>query len=199
MRVSAITINSATAILSFASTALCAVKGNLTKPLTSRQILPSNFKPAQNFQNVNLVHLINLEKAYPRETINVVIENIARTAQDEYYLPFTSEQMAIIGGLEVKDKKDLESGLFDVAAVEFDTERYEDISISDYPSNYPPVIPNSIAYDYLSHWLPKPSRRSALHTPTCPLWSLYQNKWVNKRTNIWFIPFLHTAPRHMLH
>lgn len=119
MRVSAIT----TAILSFASTALCAEKGNLTKPLTSRQILPSNFKPAQNFQNVNLVHLINLEKAYPRETINVVIENIARTAQDEYYLPFTAEQMATIGGLEVKDKKDLESGLFEVAAIEFDTER----------------------------------------------------------------------------
>lgn len=122
MRVSAITI----AILSFASTALCAEKGNLTKPLTSRQILPSNFKPAQNFQNVNLVHLINLEKAYPRETINVVIENVASTAQDEYYIPFTSEQMATIGGLEVKDKKDLESGLFEVAAAEFDTERYED-------------------------------------------------------------------------
>lgn len=121
-----------TTVLSFAYTALCAEKGNLTKPLTSRQILPSNFKPAQNFQNVNLVHLINLEKSYPKETINVVIENIASTPQDEYYLPFTADQMATIGALEVKDKKDLDSGLFDVAAVEFDTERYSEYVLTPF-------------------------------------------------------------------
>jgi len=112
-----------TAVLSFAYTAACAEKGNLTKPLTSRQILPSHFKPPQNFQNVNLVHIISLEKSYPKEVINVVIENIASTPQDEYYIPFTSQQMETIGSLEVKDKKDLGSGLFDVAAVEFDAER----------------------------------------------------------------------------
>ena len=121
-----------TTVLSCAYTALCAEKGNLTKPLTSRQILPSNFKPAQNFQNVNLVHLINLEKSYPKETINVVIENIASTPQDEYYLPFTADQMATIGALEVKDKKDLDSGLFDVAAVEFDTERYSEYVLTPF-------------------------------------------------------------------
>ena len=111
------------AVLSFTSTALCAQKGNLTKPLTSRQILPANFKPPQVFKNVNLVHIVNLEKSYPKESINVVIENIADTPQDEYFLPFTSAQMETIGALEVKDRKDPDAGLFDIKAVGFDTER----------------------------------------------------------------------------
>jgi oligosaccharyltransferase complex subunit alpha (ribophorin I) len=113
-----------TAILSFATTVFCADKGNLTTPLTSKLILPSTFQPPQNFQNANLVHVINLEKGYPKESINVIIENIASTAQDEYFIPFTSAQMATIGGLEVKDRKDAEAGLLEVDAVEFDMERY---------------------------------------------------------------------------
>ena len=113
------------AVLSFTSTALCTEKGNLTKPLTSKLILPSTFKPPQNFKNVNLVHIINLEKNYPKESINVVIENIASTPQDEYFIPFTSQQMETIGGLEAKDKKNADAGLFEVGAVEFDPERYE--------------------------------------------------------------------------
>lgn len=113
----------AAAALSFASAALCAEKGNLTKPLTSRILLPSNFKPQQNFKNVNLLHSINLEKGYPKESINVVIENVASTAQDEYFIPFTSRQMETIGGLEAKDRKNPDGGLFDVEAVEFDPER----------------------------------------------------------------------------
>jgi hypothetical protein len=112
----------ATAFLSAASIAFCTE--NLTKPLTSRILLPSNFKPSQSFKNVNLLHAINLEKSYPKESINVVIENIASTAQDEYFLPFTARQMETIGGLEVKDRKDPESGLFEVDAVEFDPQRY---------------------------------------------------------------------------
>ena len=114
----------AAAAFSFASTALCAEKGNLTKPLSSRLILPSTFKPAQSFKNVNLVHIINLEKSYPKESINVVIENIASTPQDKYFIPFTSQQMQTIGGLEVKDRKDPDSVLFEVEAVEVDTQRY---------------------------------------------------------------------------
>lgn len=69
------------------------------------------------------MHNINLEKSYPKESINVVIENIASTAQDEYFIPFTSQQMATIGGLEVKDRKNPDSPLFAVEAVEFDPER----------------------------------------------------------------------------
>jgi hypothetical protein len=115
----------ATAVLSFATTALCADKSNFTQPLTSRTILPKNFKPPQTFKNVNLVHIINLEKGHVKESINVVIENIANSPQDEYFLPFTSRQMETIGSLEVKDKKDPDSGFFNVQAVDFDTKRYE--------------------------------------------------------------------------
>ena len=53
----------------------------------------------------------------------MVIENIANTPQDEYFIPFTSRQMETIGGLEVKDRKDPDGVLFEVEAVEFDTER----------------------------------------------------------------------------
>lgn len=113
----------ASAVLSFASTAFCAGQGNLTKPLTSKHLLPSTFKPPQNFRNVNLVHVISLEKSYPKESINVIIENTAGKAQNEYFLPFTTQQMATIGGLEVRDRKDTEAGLFEVDAVEFDTDR----------------------------------------------------------------------------
>lgn len=113
----------ASAVLSFASTALSA-QSNLTKPLTSRLILPSEFSPPQNFKNLNLVHIINLEKSYPKESINVLIENVASEPQDEYYLPFTSRQMETIGALEVKDRKDPDGGFFDVEAVEYDPLRY---------------------------------------------------------------------------
>jgi oligosaccharyltransferase complex subunit alpha (ribophorin I) len=113
----------ATAVLSFAATALCADKSNLTKPLTSKNVLPSTFKPPQVFKNINLVHVVNLEKSYPKESINVVIENIASTPQDEYFIPFTAEQMEKIGGLEVRDRKVPELGLFTVEPVEIDAER----------------------------------------------------------------------------
>jgi oligosaccharyltransferase complex subunit alpha (ribophorin I) len=114
----------ATAILSFVSTTLCAAQENLTKPLTSRLVLPSTFTPPQVFKNINLVQIINLEKSYPKESINVVIENIAGEPQDEYFIPFTTQQMRTLGGLEVKDRKDPESGLFEVEPVEYDAERY---------------------------------------------------------------------------
>jgi oligosaccharyltransferase complex subunit alpha (ribophorin I) len=113
----------ATAVLSVATTAVCAAKSNLTNPSTSRNILPANFKPAQVFRNVNLVHVVNLEKNYPKESINVVIENIDSKPQNEYYIPFTTEQMEKIGVLEVRDRKAADLGLFDVEAVAVDGER----------------------------------------------------------------------------
>lgn len=114
----------ATAVLSFASTALCAEQPNLTTPLSSRVLLPSTFKPPQVFKNINLVHIINLERGYPRESVNVVIENTSKEPQHEYFIPFTAEQIEKIGGLEVRDKKDADAGFFDVAVVEYDTQRY---------------------------------------------------------------------------
>jgi oligosaccharyltransferase complex subunit alpha (ribophorin I) len=113
----------ATAVLSFAATALCADKSNLTKPLTSKNVLPSTFKPPQVFKNINLVHVINLEKNYPKESINVVIENPTLTPQDEYFISFTAEQMEKIGGLEVRDRKAPELGTFAVEPVKIDGNR----------------------------------------------------------------------------
>lgn len=90
----------------------------------SKTTIPSTFKPPQVFKNANLVHVISLEKNYVKETINVVIENIDKAVQDEYYLPFTGDEMSRVGGLEVKDRKDATLGPFAVEAVEFDPNRY---------------------------------------------------------------------------
>ncbi|TVY60733.1 Dolichyl-diphosphooligosaccharide--protein glycosyltransferase subunit [Lachnellula suecica] len=149
----------ASAVLSFASTALCAEKSNLTTPLTSKLILPSTFKPVQNFQNANLVHIISLEKGYPKESINVVIENIASTAQDEYFLPFTSQQMATIGALEVKDRKNPDGALFQVEAVEFDPESDTQFYRISLPTPLAPKAQQTlgITFSYLSALTPLPA------------------------------------------
>ncbi|KAK5169095.1 dolichyl-diphosphooligosaccharide--protein glycosyltransferase subunit 1 [Saxophila tyrrhenica] len=89
---------------------LATADSNLTHE--SRNILPSNFKPQQHFRNVNLVRNINLEKNYVRETVNVVIENVDKAAQQEYFLPFEPGSIANVGGLEVRDKKEPEKGGF---------------------------------------------------------------------------------------
>ena len=109
----------------FAALALTgdAADTNLTKSHISRQILPSTFKPPQVFRNVNLVRNINLDKGYPKETTNVVIENIGSSPQDEYYLPFEASVVGRVGGLEVRDKKNPDAGLFAVETVEYDTYR----------------------------------------------------------------------------
>lgn len=98
---------------------------NGSDPLLSKQILPA-FKPPQVFRNTNLVRNVNLEKGYPRETINIVVENIADKPQDEYYVPFTSSVIARVGGFEVRDKKEPEKPAFEAEIVEFDpaSQRY---------------------------------------------------------------------------
>lgn len=106
------------ALSSFASAEL-----NLSQPLLSRQVLPNTFKPPQVFKNTNLVRTTNLDKAYARETINVVIENIDAKPQSEYYLPFESSLLSRVGGLEVKDKKDAGGAPLKVEVVGFDVER----------------------------------------------------------------------------
>lgn len=94
-----------------------------SKPLLSKQVLPGTFTPPQVFKNTNLVRTTNLDKAYPRETINVVIENIDSKPQSEYYLPFETSLIAKVGGLEVRDKKAPAKGTFNVEVVGLDTER----------------------------------------------------------------------------
>ena len=65
----------------------------------------------------------NLEKGYVKETINVIIENIDQSPQNQYYLPFKAETIARVGGLEVRDKKDLEKPAFNAEVVEYDPYR----------------------------------------------------------------------------
>ena len=92
----------------------CVADSNLTQSATSRQILQGDFRPPQVFQNVNLVRNTNLDKGYVRETINVVVENVDKQPQSDYYLPFEYEVMSRVGGIEVRDKKNPEKGKFQV-------------------------------------------------------------------------------------
>ncbi|KAK3329749.1 Ribophorin I [Apodospora peruviana] len=87
---------------------------------TSRVKLSSTFKPPPAFKNANLVHVISVEKNYVKESINVVIENVDKAAQDEYFLPFTADQISRLGGVEVKDRKDASVRPFTVDVVEYD-------------------------------------------------------------------------------
>lgn len=53
----------------------------------------------------------------------MVIENVDSKPQDEYYLPFELALVERLGGMEVRDKKNPEKGLFHVEVVEYDTYR----------------------------------------------------------------------------
>ena len=80
----------------FALLPLIFADSNLTHE--SRNILPATFKPPQHFRNVNLLRYINLEKSYPRHGINVVVENVDKQPQSEYYVPFEQETAGRVGG-----------------------------------------------------------------------------------------------------
>lgn len=110
----------ATALLGLISSALATESSSRESKVT----LPAEFKPPQVFKNANLVHIISLEKNYAKEQINVLVENVSSEDQDEYYLPFTAEQISRVGGLEVKDRKDAAAGPFTAQVVEYDPLRY---------------------------------------------------------------------------
>jgi oligosaccharyltransferase complex subunit alpha (ribophorin I) len=69
------------------------------------------------------VRNINLEKAYFRETIKVVVQNIEKQPQRDYFLPFPSDVVPNIGGLEVRDKNDPEKGRLHLELSEIDPSR----------------------------------------------------------------------------
>lgn len=89
-------------------------KSNLTTPQSSQQILQGDFKPPQVWENTNLVRNTNLEKSYVRETVNLVIKNIDKSAQSEYYFPIDYDVIGNVGGFEVRDKKDENKPVFEV-------------------------------------------------------------------------------------
>lgn len=86
--------------------------------------LPAEFKPPPVFKNNNLVHVVAPERSYAKEQINVLIENVSDEPQDEYFLPFTADQIARLGSLEARDRKDDKIGPFGVDLVEYDPLRY---------------------------------------------------------------------------
>ncbi|EPQ62359.1 Bgt-312 [Blumeria graminis f. sp. tritici] len=152
-------IQKALFLLPFFSVSLHA-ETDITEGLIVSQLnFPPMFKPPQTFQNINLMRLINLEKAYPQESINVVIKNVAQTAQDEYFIPLTARQKETIGTIEVKDKNNPDQHSFKVQFVKVE-------SNSDtwyYRVRLPkPLTPESqltigITFSYLSALNPKPA------------------------------------------
>ncbi|KAL8626957.1 hypothetical protein Q9189_007345 [Teloschistes chrysophthalmus] len=143
----------------FSATSLA--DSNLSEPLSSQQILPDGFKPPQVFQNVNLLRSTNLEKAYIRETVNVVIENIDSKVQDQYYIPFSADVIDKVGGLEVRDKKN--SGpAFKSEVVEYDPNSSTQFFLTTLPTPLPPKsqLTLSITYHILSTLTPLPKKIS---------------------------------------
>lgn len=100
-----------------------AAYSNLSIPLSSHNILPSNFKPPEVFKNVNSLRTINLEKGYIKVTINVVIENVDTNSQTEYYIPFKTDVISKVGGLEIRDRKDPGKPPFAVDITQYDPYR----------------------------------------------------------------------------
>lgn len=88
---------------------------------SSKVSLPADFRPPQVFSNANLVHVVSLEKNYVKEQVNVLVGNVSDEPQDEYYLLFTTDQMARVGGLEVKDRKDANAGPFAAEPAEYNS------------------------------------------------------------------------------
>ncbi|KAF2711562.1 Ribophorin I [Pleomassaria siparia CBS 279.74] len=151
--------------VSFVSSCLAALSSfavaelNLSQPLLSRQVLSSSFRPPPVFKNAHLVRMTNLDKAYARETINVIIENIDNKPQTKYYLPFDASLISKVGGFEVKDKKAPEKGPFKVEIVEYDTESSTEFYLIHLPT---PLAARgqqtlSITYSILSSLSPVPA------------------------------------------
>lgn len=142
------------ALSTFASAEL-----NLSEPLRSKQVLPSTFTPPQVFKNAHLVRTTNLDKAYPRETVNILIENIDSKPQTEYYVPFDTGLLSKIGGFEVRDKKNAAAGTFKVEVVGLEHNSATEFYLVHLPE---PLAPGqqqtiSISYSVLSSLKPVPA------------------------------------------
>jgi oligosaccharyltransferase complex subunit alpha (ribophorin I) len=108
------------AFLSLLSLASAATTSSSSSSGSEKKTYPSTFRPPQVFKNANLVHVISLEKNYVKESINVLVENIDKSPQNEYYVPFTADQLSRLGGVEVKDRKDSSVGPFVAETVELE-------------------------------------------------------------------------------
>lgn len=96
------------------TSAAYAADSNKTSSFPAGVVLPAGFHPPKTFKNINILRNINLEKGYVREVLNVVIENIDKAPQQEYYLSFPPDISSNIGGLEVRDKSEPTKKKFEV-------------------------------------------------------------------------------------
>ncbi|KOS16923.1 Dolichyl-diphosphooligosaccharide--protein glycosyltransferase subunit 1 [Escovopsis weberi] len=121
--------------------------------------LPAHFKPPQVWQNTNLVHIISVERNYAKEQINILIENTSDEPQDEYFVPFTRDQVARLGAFTAKDRKDAHAEPFLTDAVEYDASsdvQYRRILLpSSLGAGAQQTI--SISYYYLKAYSPLPA------------------------------------------
>ncbi|KAI9833100.1 MAG: dolichyl-diphosphooligosaccharide--protein glycosyltransferase subunit 1 [Phylliscum demangeonii] len=142
------------------STASASVASNFSRPLSSQIILPRTFTPPQVFQNVHLLRNINLEKGYVRETIHVIVENVATAPQDEYFLPFPATVIDRLGGLDVRDKKAPEKDALEAVLVEYDPHHDTQFYRIRLPTPLPPSGQQtlSISYSLLSSLQPLPTK-----------------------------------------
>jgi oligosaccharyltransferase complex subunit alpha (ribophorin I) len=108
----------AVALLSLSSTLSLASATNATA-----KTLLDSFAVPPVFENSNLVRNINLERSYPRETINLVVKNIGSKPESEYYYLFPSDLVPNVSGLEVRDKRDPKAGLFLVELAQYASPR----------------------------------------------------------------------------
>jgi oligosaccharyltransferase complex subunit alpha (ribophorin I) len=71
----------------------------------SKLVLPSDFTPPQVFKNTNLLRTIDLTKPYSRETVAVIVENISKEKQNEYFVPFPTNEIGKVSYFDARDKK----------------------------------------------------------------------------------------------
>ncbi|PNS21642.1 Dolichyl-diphosphooligosaccharide--protein glycosyltransferase subunit 1 [Sphaceloma murrayae] len=147
----------ASCLVALVATGLAEV--NVTEQI-SRQIFPSSFTPPQVFQHANLVRTISLAKSYGRETVNVVVENIDKKEQSEYYIPFQASTIARIGNLEVRDKNNDQARFKEVESVEFDSESGTQYYRVKFPKALAPKdkVTLSISWVTLSSLNPLPAK-----------------------------------------
>ena len=146
---------------------------NTTAEKLSRQIFAGDFKPPQVFENVNLVRTTNLDKGYVRETINVVVANVDAKPQSEYYLPFEYDVMSKVGGIEVRDKMNLEKGQFEVQTAATSMVLSEDGTSSK------SALPRSVPEKILTNWLQiNPILHHSLSRTTAAEGSNYSSNFV---------------------
>lgn len=90
--------------------------------VNSKLVLPPTFAPPAVFRNINLLRSIDLTKPYSKEVIAVIVKNVSKEGQSEYFVPFAADEVTKVSFVEARDKKG-PLGEFKVDEVEFNLQR----------------------------------------------------------------------------